>query len=87
MITDIRQGLEILKKHIKVAPEKPGVYRMIGADEKCCMSAKQKHQERIVAYSHIDKLPYRLQRMVSEIRRMEFIIVENEAKALLMEMS
>lgn len=86
MITDIRQGLEILKKHIKVAPEKPGVYRMIGADEKVLYVGKAKNiKRRIVAYSHIDKLPYRLQRMVSEIRRMEFIIVENEAKALLME--
>lgn len=86
MITDIRQGLEILKKHIKVAPEKPGVYRMIGAGEKVLYVGKAKNiKKRIVAYSHIDKLPYRLQRMVSEIRRMEFIIVENEAKALLME--
>lgn len=86
MITDIRQGLEILKKHIKVALEKPGVYRMIGADEKVLYVGKAKNiKKRIVAYSHIDKLPYRLQRMVSEIRRMEFIIVENEAKALLME--
>lgn len=86
MITDIRQGLEILKKHIKVAPEKPGVYRMISADEKVLYVGKAKNiKKRIVAYSHIDKLPYRLQRMVSEIRRMEFIIVENEAKALLME--
>lgn len=86
MITDIRQGLKILKKHIKVAPEKPGVYRMIGADEKVLYVGKAKNiKKRIVAYSHIDKLPYRLQRMVSEIRRMEFIIVENEAKALLME--
>lgn len=86
MITDIRQGLEILKKHIKVAPEKPGVYRMIGADGKVLYVGKAKNiKKRIVAYSHIDKLPYRLQRMVSEIRRMEFIIVENEAKALLME--
>ena len=86
VIADIKQGLEILKKHIKVAPEKPGVYRMIGADEKVLYVGKAKNiKKRIVAYSHIDKLPYRLQRMVSEIRRMEFIIVENEAKALLME--
>lgn len=86
MIIDIKQGLEILKRHIKVAPEKPGVYRMIGADEKVLYVGKAKNiKKRIVAYSHIDKLPFRLQRMVSEIRRMEFIIVENEAKALLME--
>ena len=38
-----------------------------------------------MAYSHIEKLPVRLQRMVSEIERMEFIVVENEARALLLE--
>ena len=59
MITDIRQGLEILKKHIKVAPEKPGVYRMIGADEKVLYVGKAKNiKKRIVAYSHIDKLSF-----------------------------
>lgn len=85
-MADILAGLEILKKHIAIAPEKPGVYRMIGGDEKVLYVGKAKNiKKRIVAYSHIHKLPVRLQRMVSEIRRMEFIIVENEAKALLME--
>lgn len=83
---NIAQGLSILKKNIKIAPEKPGVYRMIGADEKVLYVGKAKNiKKRIVAYSHLNKLPVRLQRMVSEINRMEFIIVENEAKALLLE--
>ena len=83
---NIAQGLAILKKNIKIAPEKPGVYRMIGADEKVLYVGKAKNiKKRIVAYSHLDKLPVRLQRMVSEIHKMEFIIVENEAKALLLE--
>ena len=42
-------------------------------------------KKRIVAYTKFDKLPLRLQRMVAEVDRMEFIIVENEAKALLRE--
>lgn len=85
-MVDIRQGLAVLKKNIRIAPEKPGVYRMIGADDKVLYVGKAKNiKKRIVAYSHLDKLPVRLQRMVSQIRRMEFIIVENEAKALLME--
>lgn len=86
MLIDIKHGLEVLKKHIKVAPEKPGVYRMLGENDKVLYVGKAKNiKKRIVAYSHIDKLPVRLQRMVSEIKRMEFIIVENEAKALLLE--
>lgn len=85
-MVDIRHGLDVLLKNIKIAPEKPGVYRMLGEGDKVLYVGKAKNiKKRIVSYSHIDKLPIRLQRMVSEIKRMEFIIVENEAKALLME--
>ena len=79
-------GLEVLKKHIAIAPEKPGVYRMLGEGDKVLYVGKAKNiKKRIVAYSHFNRLPARLQRMVSEIKRMEFIIVESEAKALLVE--
>ncbi len=85
-MADIKSGLAVLEKHIKIAPEKPGVYRMLGENDKVLYVGKAKNiKKRIVAYSHIGKLPIRLQRMVSEIKRMEFIIVENEAKALLVE--
>ena len=85
-IFDIKQGLEILKRNIEIAPEKAGVYRMLDKDEKVLYVGKAKNiKKRIVAYSHIDKLPARLQQMVAQIRRMEFIVVENEAKALLLE--
>lgn len=85
-VFDIKLGLEILEKHIKIAPEKPGVYRMLDENEKVLYVGKAKSiKKRIVAYSHINKLPVRLQRMVAQIRRMEFIVVENEAKALLLE--
>ncbi len=83
---NIQQGLENLKRHIKIAPEAPGVYRMLGENDEVLYVGKAKNiKKRIVAYSHFDKLPIRLQRMVAQIKRMEFIIVENEAKALLME--
>ena len=85
-MVNIKQGLEILITNIKIAPENPGVYRMLGENDKVLYVGKAKNiKKRIVAYSHIDKLPLRLQRMVSEIKRMEFIIVENESKALLLE--
>lgn len=83
---NIAFGLEVLKKHIAIAPEKPGVYRMLGEGDKVLYVGKAKNiKKRIVAYSHFNRLPARLQRMVSEIKRMEFIIVESEAKALLVE--
>ena len=83
---NIKQGLENLLKHIKIAPSDPGVYRMIAEDGEVLYVGKAKNiKKRIVAYSRLDKLPVRLQQMVAQICRMEFIIVENEARALLVE--
>lgn len=83
---NIAQGLENLRRHIKIAPENPGVYRMISEQGEVLYVGKAKNiKKRIVAYSHFDKLPVRLQQMVAQIERMEFIIVENEARALLVE--
>lgn len=82
----LNRGLANLTRHIKIAPEDPGVYRMIGEDEEVLYVGKAKNiKKRIVAYSHLNKLPVRLQRMVAQIKRMEFIIVESEARALLVE--
>ena len=86
MSVNLKQGLETLKQYIKIAPEQPGVYRMLRENGVVLYVGKAKNiKRRIVSYSHIQKLPARLQRMVSEIQKMEFIIVENEAKALLVE--
>lgn len=85
-MADIKHGLEVLNANIRIAPVAAGVYRMLGQDDKVLYVGKAKNiKKRIVAYSHIDKLPLRLQKMVSEIKRMEFIIAENESKALLLE--
>ena len=83
---DIKKGLKILSQNIKNAPERPGVYRMIDENSKVLYVGKAKNiKKRIVAYSHIDKLPARLQQMVAQIAGMEFVVVDNEAQALLLE--
>ncbi|MCQ2740945.1 MAG: excinuclease ABC subunit UvrC [Alphaproteobacteria bacterium] len=83
---DIQKGLANLKAHIRVAPEKPGVYRMIDEYDTVLYVGKAKNiKKRITSYSHLNKLPYRLQQMVAQIVRMEFIVVETEARALLIE--
>ncbi len=83
---DIKEGLNNLKSYIKIAPEKPGVYRMIDKDGVVLYVGKARNiKKRIVSYSHINKLPKRLQQMVAQIAKMEFVVVENEARALLVE--
>lgn len=83
---DIKRGLEVLRQNVKIAPEAPGVYRMINEQDEVLYVGKAKNiKKRIVAYTRIEQLTIRLQRMVSEVVRMEFIIVENENRALVVE--
>lgn len=83
---NIQHGIEVIKNYVKIAPLNPGVYRMLDKEGKVLYVGKAKSiKKRIVAYTHFDKLPDHIKRMVAEVDKMEFIIVENEAKALLME--
>ncbi|MBO5441847.1 MAG: excinuclease ABC subunit UvrC [Alphaproteobacteria bacterium] len=83
---DLKLGLGILKDNVKIAPEAPGVYRMLNENNEVLYVGKAKNiKKRIVAYTRIDQLSIRLQRMVAEVRKMEFIIVENENRALVVE--
>jgi len=83
---DIKLGLSILQQNVKIAPEAPGVYRMLNENDEVLYVGKAKNiKKRIVAYTRIEQLTTRLQRMVAEVRRMEFIIVENENRALIVE--
>ncbi|MEE6207656.1 MAG: excinuclease ABC subunit UvrC [Alphaproteobacteria bacterium] len=83
---NIQHGIEVIKANVKIAPVNPGVYRMLDKDGKVLYVGKAKSiKKRIVAYTHFDRLPDHIKRMVAEVDKMEFIIVENEAQALLME--
>lgn len=58
-MADIKHGLSVLLKNIKIAPEKPGVYRMLGEGDKVLYVGKAKNiKKRIVAYSHIENCRY-----------------------------
>lgn len=83
---DIKKGLSVLLGNVKTAPEAPGVYRMLDENGVVLYVGKAKNiKKRIIAYTRIDQLSIRLQRMVAEVRKMEFIIVENENRALVVE--
>lgn len=85
-MADIKHGIEVIRANVKIAPDNPGVYRMLDKNGKVLYVGKAKNiKKRIVAYTHFDRLADHIKRMVAEVDRMEFIIVENEAKALLME--
>lgn len=83
---DIKRGIKVLQENVKLAPEKPGVYRMLNDNNDVLYVGKAKNiKKRIIAYTRVDQLTARLQRMVAEVEKMEFIIVENENRALIIE--
>jgi len=84
--TPLAYGIGIIKGYLKTLPAKPGVYRMLGAKGKVLYVGKAKVlSNRVAAYTQPNRLPIRLQRMVSETRTMEFVVTHTEAEALLLE--
>ncbi len=85
-ISPIQTGVNVIKEYLKTLPEQPGVYRMLSEDEQVLYVGKARRlKQRVVNYTRPDPLPLRLQRMISETRKMEFIITQSESEALLLE--
>ena len=52
---DIKLGLKVLRENVKVAPETPGVYRMLDENGAVLYVGKAKNiKKRIVAYTRIE---------------------------------
>jgi excinuclease ABC subunit C len=82
----LQNGVDVLKKHIQTLPEKPGVYRMIDEHGTVLYVGKAKNLiRRVKSYTLVERLPVRLQRMVSLIRNLEIVITATEVEALLLE--
>ncbi len=83
---DLQKGIEILRSAIRMMPDKPGVYRMIGTDGEYLYIGKAKNlPKRVTSYAKAQGLTYRLQRMISLINSVEFTVTASEAEALLLE--
>ncbi len=83
---EIKLGVDTIKGYLKDLPLSSGVYRMIAGDGEVLYIGKAKSlKKRVVSYTHFEKLPHRLQKMVSLTRSMEFINTHTEADALILE--
>ena len=86
MSTSLTQGADIIRNYCKNLPVTPGVYRMIDeAGEVLYVGKAKALKKRVSSYTHVGKLPVRLQRMVSLTTTMEFVHTKTEAEALLLE--
>jgi len=86
--SSLEKGVSLIKKYVQTLPLSPGVYRMInGRDEVLYVGKAKSLKKRVVSYTLPDRLPIRLQRMIAETSRMEFVTTHTEVEALLLEVN
>ena len=79
-------GRAAIVAHLKHAPSRPGVYRMIDARGDVLYVGKAKNiKKRIAAYARPTGLDTRIERMIAQTRTLEFVVTRTETEALLLE--
>ncbi len=83
---DLDAGLTAIRETVKTLKPRPGVYRMLDARGDVLYVGKARSlKARVANYTQVKALTNRLQRMVSQCRRMEIVVTNSEAEALLLE--
>jgi excinuclease ABC subunit C len=82
----IAAGRAAILHYAKLAPSRPGVYRMIDARGDVLYIGKAKNvRKRIQAYARPAGLDTRIERMIAATRTLEFVVTRTETEALLLE--
>lgn len=80
------KGAAYVAARLPFFPECPGVYRMLNGQGKVLYVGKAKNlRRRLENYAHPERTCMRIQRMISEIKRIEIIETKTEAEAFLLE--
>jgi len=83
---DLQKGVEVIRDTVRTLPTRPGVYRMNDARGDVLYVGKARVlKNRVSNYTQVERLPSRLQRMVSQTRSMTIVTTNSEAEALLLE--
>ncbi len=83
---DLQAGVQVIRDTVRTLPPKPGVYRMQDARGDVLYVGKARAlKNRVANYTQWERLPGRLQRMVSQTRSMTIVTTNSEAEALLLE--
>jgi excinuclease ABC subunit C len=83
---DLEAGVAAIRETVRTLPTRPGVYRMLDARGEVLYVGKARVlRNRVANYTQVDRLPIRLQRMVSQTRGMTIVTTNSEAEALLLE--
>jgi len=79
-------GALVIEGYLKTMPASPGCYRMLDKAGGVLYVGKAKNlKKRVVAYTKPERLPIRIQRMVSQTVSMEIVTTHTEVEALLLE--
>ena len=79
-------GASVIEAALRTLPAAPGVYRMLNKAGDVLYVGKAKSlKKRVAAYVRLERLPLRLQRMVSETVSLEVVTTHTEVEALLLE--
>ena len=79
-------GRDAILHYVKLAPSRPGVYRMLDARGDVLYVGKAKNvKKRVGAYARPTGLDTRIERMVAATRKLEFVVTRTETEALLLE--
>tara|TARA_B100000927_G_scaffold249337_1_gene213318 strand:- start:2726 stop:4579 length:1854 start_codon:yes stop_codon:yes gene_type:complete len=84
--TNTETGISTIRSYSKDLTKKPGVYKMLDASKEILYIGKAKNLfNRVKSYTNLNNHTYRIKKMISETRSMEFTITSTEAEALLLE--
>jgi excinuclease ABC subunit C len=79
-------GRAAIIRYAKLAPSRPGVYRMLDAQGEVLYVGKAKNvKKRVQAYARPTGLDTRIERMIAATRTLEFVVTRTETEALLLE--
>jgi excinuclease ABC subunit C len=79
-------GRAVIARHAKLAPNGPGVYRMIGGAHEVLYVGKAKSlKKRVTAYARPTGHDSRISRMIAATTALEFVSTNSETEALLLE--
>ena len=82
---DLHKGVEVIRDTVRTLPPRPGVYRMQDSRGEVLYVGKARAlKNRVGNYTQVERLPSRLQRMVSQTRSMTIVTTNSEAEALLL---
>lgn len=83
---DRLSGAALIADYVTRLPNKPGVYRMIDAQDSVLYVGKARNlKKRVSSYARMGAHANRIMRMISQTCAMEFVVTETDTESLLLE--